>query len=736
MQDHEKTKEQLLDQWALLRPTTAEFGSTAELHGVTENRPAEKSLRESEKSYTLLMRNIPAVVFRGYADWSVDFFDDKIESLTGYPKETFNAREKRWADMVVEEDLEASKKILVDVLKRHKTSYVREYRIRNREGGIAWVQERSHLVYGKDGRIHCISGVFFDITEHQRALASLQESEERHRTVLEAAPDPVAVYDVEGRITYVNPAFSRVFGWSLNEIKGVDFNFVPEGNLVKGEFVLDNVYNGETFSGIETRRLTKDGRVVDVSISGAAFSDIHGKSLGNVITFQDITEKKKKEEEIAFIAYHDTLTGLPNRKSFYLRLEDVLSQFRRRSDDASWALLFLDLDRFKIINDTLGHDVGDELLKAVARRIRECLRKTDDIFRLGGDEFTVILSSLSQGIDVAKVAEKIREKVSTPVVIKTHELQIWISIGISVYPNDGADVETLVKNADMALYAAKEEKEGYRFFTDEMNRKALERMQLERNLRFALERDEFVIYYQPLVDSDEQVVGMEALLRWQHPELGLLPPGKFIGLAEETGAIIPIGEWVLRSACQQVKRWQDKGYKGLYVAVNLSARQFREPDLVDTVEEILNNMGIAPNCLKLEVTESCVMDNPEMAIDTMNRLREKGINFSIDDFGTGYSSLSYLKRLPIDTLKIDRSFVCDALNNREDREIIRTIVSMARSLNIETVAEGVETKGQQAFLRKEGCKKMQGYYFGRPMPEDKFEEMLRSKDPVGKPKKY
>ena len=589
------------------------------------------------------------------------------------------------------------------------------------------------MVYGKDGGIDCISGVFFDITEHQRALASLQESEERHRTVLEAAPDPVAVYDVERRITYVNPAFSRVFGWTLDEIKGMDFNFVPEGNLVKGEFVLENACNGETFSGIETRRLTKDGRVVDVSISGAAFSDIHGKPLGNVITFQDITEKKKKEEEIAFIAYHDTLTGLPNRKSFYMRLEDVLSQFRRRSDHASWALLFLDLDRFKIINDTLGHDVGDELLKAVARRIRRCLRKTDDIFRLGGDEFTVILSSLSQGIDVAKVAEKIREKVSTPVVIKTHELQIWISIGISVYPNDGMDVETLVKNADMALYAAKEGKEGYRFYTDEMNRKALERMQLERNLRHALDRDEFVIYYQPLVNPDEQIVGMEALLRWRHPELGLLPPGKFITLAEETGAIIPIGEWVLRSACQQVKRWQDKGHQGLYVAVNLSARQFREPDLVNTVEEILNTMGIEPNCLKLEVTESCVMDNPELAIDTMNRLRKKGINFSIDDFGTGYSSLSYLKRLPIDTLKIDRSFVCDALTNREDREIIRTIVSMARSLNIETVAEGVETKDQQAFLRKEGCKKMQGYYFGRPMPEDKFEEMLRSENSSGKP---
>ncbi len=565
-----------------------------------------------------------------------------------------------------------------------------------------------------------------EILEHKRTAEALQKSEARYRTVLETAPDPVIVYDGEGRVTYLNPAFSRVFGWTLEESHGQKINFVPVECLSENRLILKKIQENINISGLETKRLTKSGTRVDVSISGAGFLDEQGQIQGSVITVQDITERKKTEQEIRFIAYHDALTGLENRKSFYMRLEDHILHLHgkeRRIGD-KWALMFLDLDRFKYINDTLGHDIGDELLKEIAARLQKCVRKTDYVFRLGGDEFTILLNSLSSDSDAARVAQKIRQQIALPCYIKNHELFITVSLGISIYPHDGQDVETLVKNADMAMYAAKEESEGYRFFTEEMNQKALERMRLERSLRTALQSNQFIVHYQPLIDSQNLILGMEALLRWSHPEYGLINPSRFIPLAEETGAIVPIGKWVLHTACQQTKLWHNMGYTNLYVSVNLSTRQFKEPDLIETIEQVLELTGLPPHYLKLEVTESGIMENPDQAIVTMHYLRAKGVRFSIDDFGTGYSSLSYLKRFPIDTLKIDRSFVIDSIHNKNDQEIIKTIISMARSLNMEALAEGVETQEQHQFLVQQGCQMMQGYYLGWPMPAEQFQERL------------
>ncbi len=572
-----------------------------------------------------------------------------------------------------------------------------------------------------------------EVTERKRVEEALRESEERHRTVLESAPDPVMMNDKEGRVHYFNPAFSRVFGWTLSESEGDTIEFVPLERLPEDRLIFERIMHGETVSGIETFRLTKDGISLPVSISGAGFFDSQNMLQGSVITIQDITERKQREEETRFVAYHDALTELPNRRSFYIRLEDELIQSHshaggdRRAKGAQWALLFLDLDKFKDINDSLGHEAGDDLLRVVTDRLRHGVRKSDYIFRLGGDEFTILLNALVHDIDVAKVAEKIREAVARPYCIKGHELYVTVSIGISIFPDDGEDVETLVRNADMAMYAAKEEGQGYHFFTEEMNRKALERIKLESSLRTALQNNQLVVYYQPLVGDKAQIVGMEALLRWYHPELGVVSPAQFIPIAEETGAIVSIGKWVLYTACQQTMAWHDRGYEGLYVAINLSPRQFKDPDLVGTVEEALEATGLPPNCLKLEVTESGIMENPEQAIATMELLRSRGINFSIDDFGTGYSSLGHLKRFPVDTLKIDRSFVMDAIANKDDQEIIKTIISMARNLNMNTVAEGVETQEQQDFLTRQGCDMMQGYYYGRPMPADKFEEILQTR---------
>ncbi len=572
-----------------------------------------------------------------------------------------------------------------------------------------------------------------EIARRKKVEEALRKSEERHRTVLDSAPDPVVVYDMDGRVTYLNPAFSRVFGWPLNEGGGHDIDLEPVEHVPEAGLLFTKSAGGERISGIETGRLTKDGKRVEVSISGAGFFDSRGILQGSVITIQDITERKRTEDEIKFIAYHDVLTGLPNRNSFYLRLEYELAQSlnspgveRRRAEGHKWAILFLDLDKFKHINDSLGHDVGDELLRVVASRLRDCVRKSDYAFRLSGDEFTVLLNSLSDDTDVAKVAEKIRETVARPCHVKGHALYVTVSIGISIHPDDGDDVETLVKNADIAMYAAKEEQKGYRFFTEEMNRKALERMRLESSLRTALQDNQFVVHYQPLVDKTSRIVGMEALLRWYHPEWGVVNPSTFIPLAEETGTIVPIGRWVLFTACRQTKKWRDMGFSDFYVAVNLSPRQFQESDLVEMVEQILEATGLPPECLKLEVTESGIMEDPEDAIIKMKLLRDRGIRFAIDDFGTGYSSLSYLKQFPIDTLKIDRSFVMDVITNQDDQEIIKTIIAMARNLGMDTVAEGVEASGQHVFLTKQGCHIMQGYYFGRPMSAEQFEELLHT----------
>lgn len=572
-----------------------------------------------------------------------------------------------------------------------------------------------------------------DITERQQTEEELHESEKRYHTVIETAPEPVVVYDAEGQISYLNSAFSRVFGWTLKETRGQEINFVPTESLPETRWISTKIARGEAISGIETYRLTRDGDKVEVSISGAGFFDSQGTLQGSIITLQNIADRRQSEEDIKFLAYHDTLTGLPNRTSFYMRLEDELIQSQgragrnRRAVRDKWALLFLDLDKFKDINDTLGHDVGDELLKLVATRLKQRLRKSDYVFRLGGDEFTVLLNNLTRDTDVAKVAKKLQDEIAKPFHIKNHELHISVSIGISLYPDDGEDVETLVKNADMAMYAAKEERQGYRFFTEEMHRKTLERIMLESNLRNALQENQFILYYQPLVDDRNRIIGMEALLRWQHPELGLLSPDRFLPLAEETGTIIPIGEWVLRTACEQAKEWRkDKQYKQLYVAVNLSARQFKDPGLVNTIEQVLKSTGLPSDCLKLEVTERGILQNLEQAITRMKILRAKGIHFSIDDFGMGYSPLSYLKRFPIDTLKIDRSFVRDAVTNPDDRKIIKTIISMAQTLNMNTVAEGVEKKEQLDFLARQGCHMMQGYYFGRPMPANQFEKLLHA----------
>jgi diguanylate cyclase (GGDEF)-like protein len=428
--------------------------------------------------------------------------------------------------------------------------------------------------------------------------------------------------------------------------------------------------------------------------------------------------------EIEHLAYHDALTGLPNRPLFMDRLIVALAQAARSHQKL--AVFFLDLDRFKDINDSLGHTTGDSLLKSVAERVRRCVREGDTVARFGGDEFTLMIPKIENIEDAAKIAQKIIDTLKIPFVINEREMFVTTSIGISVYPGDGTDPETLVRNADTAMYRAKDQgRDNYQLYAPAMNARALERLALENMLRKAVGQNELVLFYQPQVDAKTRsVIGVEALIRWKHPELGLLPPAIFIGVAESSGLIVPIGEWTLRTACRQIRTWQRKLDSDIRVAVNLSARQFQQADLVDTIRSAIDDAGIHPSSLEVEITESNAMQNAENTMYTLRELKNLGVRISMDDFGTGYSSLNYLKRFPIDTLKLDKSFINDVTTDPSDASIVSAVIQMAHSLRLNVVAEGVEREEQLDFLVGQKCDTIQGYYFSQPLPVDQLESFV------------
>jgi len=455
-------------------------------------------------------------------------------------------------------------------------------------------------------------------------------------------------------------------------------------------------------------------------------------------SFKDMRQNlQSSNEQIRYLAYHDHLTGLPNRLMFNDYLEHSLGRARRAGE--TLALLYIDLDNFKRINDTLGHHAGDELLKLLAQRLRSSLRRedylarteseqeTDAVARVGGDEFTIILPAIKSPYAAASVATRVLEMLSHPFSVGSHEIFVTASIGITTYPHDAKNAEALVKNADVAMYHAKEEgKNNYQYYSESMNVAALERLTLENRLRGALERDELLLHYQPLVDARSQhIIGVEALIRWQHPDLGLLPPAQFIPLAEESGLIVPIGEWVLRTACRQMKQWRDAGMNNLRMSVNLSNQQFRREPLDGVIEGILDETGLPPECLEVELTESSIMQSEKTAARMLTAIKRLGVRIALDDFGTGYSSLSYLRRFPIDTLKIDRSFVKDIVTNHDDAAIISAIIAMAETLKLSVTAEGVEDLQQFEFLREHGCHTIQGFLFSHPVPPEEIERLLQ-----------
>ncbi|MFN2300868.1 MAG: EAL domain-containing protein [Gammaproteobacteria bacterium] len=555
---------------------------------------------------------------------------------------------------------------------------------------------------------------------------AVEAGEEKYRTIVESLEDAYFETDLGGNFTFFNDALVRLLGYKPAELKGMNNRaYMHEEDHERVFHAFNRVFmTGEARRGLQWCILTKDGKSHFVEASISLVHSTSGEPTGFRGIARDITERRQADERIHHLAHYDALTGLPNRTLFEDRVRQTLNRRWRSRERA--ALLYLDLDRFKTVNDSLGHHAGDILLQAVAERIKECVRTGDTVCRPGGDEFLVLLADLAGPEDAASVAEKIITSVSQPYMLESWEFSITPSVGIAVIPDDGNEIETLVRNADAAMYHAKESgRNNFQFFTTEMTEDAAERLSLEHGLRRALERDELVLYYQPLVDvRDGRIVGAEALLRWNRPDHGVVAAGEFIRIVEQSGLILSIGMWVLSEACRQARAWSDRFGFALPVSVNLSALQFRQHGLVETIAGAFGEAGLDPQCLEIELTETVVMQDATLTIETVNRLRELGVHFAIDDFGTGYSSLSYLKRFPIDRVKIDRSFVRDLADKPDDTALINAIIGMARSLRMEVIAEGVETPEQRDYLRQQDCFLMQGYLFSRPVPAAEFERLL------------
>ncbi|QZY56497.1 GGDEF domain-containing response regulator [Crassaminicella profunda] len=553
---------------------------------------------------------------------------------------------------------------------------------------------------------------------------NLNQSEAFARSIINHAVEGIITIDKNGTIGYINPAAEKIFGYRSSEIIGKNIDrIIPK--LYYRDYENMDMKDSFINTNKEIIAQRKDESILPIDFTVSKF--YVGQKCFFTIILRDITERKRYEEMIKYQAFYDSLTGLPNRLLLKERMALEISHAKQTKQKLG--LMYLDLDRFKLINDTLGHDIGDKLLKEIANRLKRCVRQDDTVARIGGDEFVVLLPGINRGENIGKIANKILKAIREPVIIDDHELYLTISIGVTIYPDDGEMEETLLTNADVAMYRAKEKgKNNFQLYTSALNDKALERLAMENSLRRALEYKEFVVYYQPKVNAKtEEVIGTEALIRWQHPNWGLVPPQKFIPIAEETGLIVPIGEWVLRTACVQNKALQNAGFPPLTVAVNLSARQFELQDLTKMVSGILEETGLEPQYLELEITESIAMQNIDHTLKMINELKTMGVKFAIDDFGTGYSSLSQLNSFSINKLKIDRSFVSKIDGEKGNSIIASTVLALGKSLELGVVAEGVETKEQVDFFKENECDEMQGYYFGRPMPNEEFEKFYNKK---------
>ena len=701
------------------------------IHDIGDRKRSEEALRASEEKSRLLISGV-----KDYAILMLDphgritTWNEGAQRIKGYSSEeiigqhfskfyTREAVEKGHPD----EELEIAAKL---------GRYEEEgWRVK-KDGSQFWANVVITSVRDSAGQLRGFAKVTRDITERKLFADALFAEKERAQVTLNSIGDAVICTDISGKITFVNLVAERMTGWSSREAAG---RLMPEVfhilNAADREIIPNPmdlaVKQNRTMSlPLDSILIRRDGVEVPIEDSVSPIHDREGKVAGAVIVFRDVSATRAMTLQMTHTAQHDFLTGLPNRMLLNDRIEQAIALAPRHGKTS--AVLFLDLDGFKHINDSLGHSIGDKLLQSVAERLITCVRGTDTVSRQGGDEFVVLLSEMAQPEDAAITARRVLQAIAEPHLIEGHDLHVTASIGVSVFPDDGRDAETLIQNADTAMYQAKENgHQSYKFFTSAMNERAVARQSIEEGLRRALERNEFTLHYQPKINlKTGAITGAEALLRWTHPVRGLVSPAAFIPVAEDCGMILPIGNWVLREACKQAQAWRATGLPLTAMAVNISAMEFRDEHFLEGVFEILNETGYDPRCLELEMTESVLMKRAETAEVILPALKAKGVRVAIDDFGTGYSSLSYLRKFPIDSLKIDQSFVRQITTSPDETSIVTAILSMAQSLKLRVVAEGVETQTELLFLQAHNCEEAQGYYFSRPVPADQFAKLLVS----------
>jgi diguanylate cyclase (GGDEF)-like protein/PAS domain S-box-containing protein len=692
------------------------FGFATDLTAYLE---VEEAVAASERELQRILDNLQDTYYRTDIEGRIVRASRSVQELLGYAPEEILGRSL--ADFYVRPS--DREQFLQSMAASNGAIKGYQSRLRHRDGQEVWVLTNAQYLRGADGTVIGIEGTYLDNTERRRAEEGLRLA----ANVFENSGEAIVIMDAMTRIVSVNRAFTRMTGYLEEEVLGSTPAMLTS-DLHDGDFYRHLWYclreTGYWQGEIWSRR--KSGEVYPEWLG---ISTLHGTNHAvthYVAISSDIGERKASEARIEFLAHHDPLTDLPNRLLLKDRLEQAISHGDRMGTKV--ALLFVDLDRFKTINDSLGHPVGDRLLQEASRRLRDCIRDMDTVSRQGGDEFLVVLTELSDDDSITRIAEDILAALAVPFFLDGHEVAISGSIGVAVFPEDGRDFDSLQKKADIAMYHAKEAgRNAFRYYTERMNIDALERLDLQNRLRRGSEQGEFILYYQPVIDlASGRIVGAEALVRWNSQDLGLVTPERFISIAEDSGLIVQLGEWVLREACGELRAWHDAGHTQLSMAVNLSAIQFRRGSVEESVVHALNAAGANPAALELELTESILLQGTEHVLASVRKLKSLGVRLSLDDFGTGYSSLAYLKRFAIDKLKIDQSFVRNLPTDPDNAAIVRAIIQMAKSLNLAVLAEGVESDAAAEYLRHLNCDYAQGFHFGRPMQAREFRALIEA----------
>ncbi len=688
-----------------------------------QQRELAETLRDSEQRLRVLLQQLPAGIFLTDIQGEIRYVNDRWQLLAGLTAE--QAAGTGWIQALHPDD----RNLMLETWRQaiqNCTEFVADHRFRTPSGRVKWLNTRATPLMDRAGRITGYLGVHADIADLKQTEETLRASEARFRSYFELPLIGIALTGADKRWWEVNDRLCEMLGYRRAQLLSMTWAELTHPDDLGIDVMQFERVIGRRIEGysVDKRFIRQDGALLYTGVSTRCVRRTNGAVDYFVMVIQDITERKEAEDRVQHLAHYDPLTGLPNRVLLGDRLQQAVARAGR--EHAQTGVMMVDIDRFKLINDALGHAVGDRLLQEVATRLRGCARQCDTISRQGGDEFAVLLPDLDSGDEATRIAQRMLELMAQPIRLDDQELSVTCSIGISLYPRDGRTGDLLLKNADIALYRAKDMgRNNYQFYLSGATMLSRERLNLETSLRHAVERQQLEVYYQPKWDFRAgAVTGAEALVRWNHPKLGLLSPARFIPIAEDSGLVLPMGEWVLRAAIREIGELHRSGFPGLRIAVNLSGRQFQQVELADLVAQALTENGFDPVCLELELTESTLMHHTDNNLAVLNALKATGARIAIDDFGTGYSSLSYLQQFPVDVLKIDRTFVMDLPDAAGSVAIVDAIVTLAHGLGLEVVAEGVETSEQLAFLHTHGCDEGQGYYFGRPTSLAEFRALL------------